>query len=207
MMSSGDWRIRCGIGAGWLLLVLVAASGCGRQTGLTITSYKDPSSPERVQLHPEYCAYRVDSTGDLHIVAGPQPVYRNGSGEAVAGEARSAVAAAGEIVEYLHVHVYWKPHPGKTPAETTTTDATLHYVIASETGSAEYLGTGFVYPKQRRDGRLDVALESGRLRLESYTGDMGDPLGNSRISGRLIAAENATAVSSMLRTMQYVGAQ
>jgi hypothetical protein len=180
-LQSRRFALLCGLAAG-------ALCGCQRAS-LQFVSYKEPEFPETISLTFKDCVYRADPGGDLHI----------------AGVARNETDH-GRTDHYLYVHIFWKPRPGKTYAESTTTDATLTYVVATPRGAARYVGTGFAFPRQQ-PGRMLFDIESGRLLLESRTGDITDVLGDTRVSGTIEAAENPTAMVNILREAQIVARQ
>jgi hypothetical protein len=178
------WRL------GVLGVAIVAAWTCGcQQSGSTVefTSYKDPYFPQPYVVDFDACAYRHDAGDDCHIVA-----------ETTSTEDDQTVN------QYLHVQIYWMPQPGKTYAHSTTTNALLRYVVATADGVAEYAGTGFVFPERRRDGRLELAIESGYLRLELLDGDVPELLGDARVEGELIAENDAGTVARVIRKSQLL---
>jgi hypothetical protein len=174
--------------AAGLSLVLAALgvlqAGCGlKPSAVQLVSYKDAYFPESCRVEISDCTYRIDAGNDVQVTS------------------RAWRAGGGAATQYLHIHVYWKPHPGKTFADSTTTDALLRYVVASEEGVAVYSGTGFAFLRQRFGGRLQVDLESARLHLTSRTGDVPDTLGETRDSGTLLARQDAAATAALVREM------
>jgi hypothetical protein len=163
---------------------------------VTLVSYKDPYFPEPLNLALNECVYRYDADGDAHIV---------GRSDTPPG------STGGQVTQILHVQIYWRPHPGKSHVERSTTNALLRYTLGTETGVAEYFGTGFAYPKEKRDERLVVELESAYLRLESLEGQVADLLGDMRVSGKLIAthtparAAELLRVAELMRTLEVLG--
>lgn len=170
---------------GLAVLALIGAAGCGARSQLRITSYIDPPFPENYSFEPTECAQWIDAGGDLHIVA---TATRLGSG-----------SAAKAITQILHIQMYWKPYPGKTPANRTATDATLRYVVFTPEGAAAYTGTGFVYATQPRFGPLKVDLERAELRPAEHTADFTDILGEMHVAGRLRPAKNQNRAIAMIR--------
>jgi hypothetical protein len=180
----------------WLLYVVLAGSlllGCNRPTAsLEITSYKDPYFPETYVVKLADCAYYVGPSGDYHLVGRAVHTPEDGGG--------------GTIEQLLHVHLFWKPWPGKTFDNPTSVDATIRYAIVTESGRAIYSGTGFVYPKRRRLSDDVVArIEAGRLRLESQTGEPPELLGAARLTGVLVAKDNASLAVDLRRRLDLYG--
>lgn len=160
-----------------LLSCSLMLSGCRRPSaGLELISYKDPYSPATYSLSLNECAYYADASGDYYLL----------------GRASEGAAAPDAADHLLCVHLFWKPRPGKTFDNETSIDATIRYAIITSAGSAVYSGSGYVYPKRSGAlGRLVAKLEVARLRLVSQSGDVPELLGATRISGTLIAKEDA----------------
>jgi hypothetical protein len=176
---------------GWVVATaaaLLLPSGCIR-SGLQLTSYKDPYFPDTYHVALAECAYRADAGGRLHVI---------GRG--------THQTEQGATTQYLCIDVFWQPKPGKTPADPTTTDALLRYVIANNAGVTVYTGTGFAYPETNRNG-MTLALESGRLRLQSHSGDLGDVLGDAQITGQLQARNDPAAAATLSREAELLAAR
>lgn len=188
MKTSACSKSRTALGLA-LVVLSFSATGCQRPTAhVEIKSYKDPYFPEIYDIDFDHCAFRHADSGDVHLAAVLHDAKASRDGE--------------WISQYLHVHVYWKPRPGRTFANSTTCNATYRYIVASEDGVAVYDGTGFAFPKERRDGCLAVEIESGRLRLESQIGDVPDFLGHAWIEGRFVAGRNEAEVARLVREME-----
>jgi hypothetical protein len=163
--------------------------GCASSTGtLELTSYKDPYLPETYQVAFNESAYYTGPGGDYHIVGRATHVPEDNPD--------------GKISQLLHVHLFWKPWPGKTFDDPSTVDATIRYAILTEQGAAVYCGTGFVFPKKRRmSDKLLVKIENARLRLERQDGDAPDLLGSARAAGELVADSNAALAIDLRREL------
>jgi hypothetical protein len=130
-------------------------------------------------------------------------VDRDGDYQIAARAARAPGAAAGSpIVQLLHVHIFWKPWPGKTHDDASGVDATLRYVVASDEGASVFSGTGFVYPRRDWRRQLVAELESGRLQLVARIGTPPEVLGDARIRGRLNPIEDPGQTVEMLRELE-----
>ncbi len=163
--------------------------GCrGPSASLEITSYKDPYFPETYVVELADCAYYVDSSGDYHVVGRAVHTPEDDSG--------------GTIEQLLHVHLFWRPWPGKTFDNPTSVDATLRYAIVTESGVAVYSGTGFLYPRKRRMSDDVVAkIEGARLHLDFQAGDSPELLGAARLAGTLVAERNASLAVDLRRRL------
>lgn len=178
--------------AGRVSLVLAALAGATmgcQHSSLELISYQDPYFPERYLWSLDTCAYREGPSGDLHIA---------GRGE--------RKTDTGITTQLLHIYVFWKPWPGKTPADETTTTALVTYAVANEQGVAVYRGTGFVFPR-RRGGGLQVEVGAARLHLTSRRGDIPDTLGDARVSGRLYPRADAGRTADLMRELELRAAR
>jgi hypothetical protein len=177
----------CTIGFGLVLAALgTVLAGCDKST-VQLVSYKDPYFPEHYRVELSECAYRVDPSGDIHA----------------AGQA-STQTESGSTTQYLYVHIFWTPKPGKTPADSTTADAVLRYVVSTDGGVAVYSGTGFAFPKPAFGGGLEIDIESGCLRLESHRGDLSDFLGDARVTGHLKARADPAEAAHLIRQAEQL---
>lgn len=205
-------------------LLVLLLWGCAASE-VRLVSYLDPYFPETYELRFDEVVYWQSATGDLHIVAVRVPPGRRGATPAeeppVDGAAGSSAGMhddvvlvadenapeagvlawppAGEVAHYLSLRMFWRPQPGKTPANSTTMNVILQYVVAGPTGALAYTGTGFAYPEGDAGRTLRIALESGRLQLEARSGDLRDGLGNVRITGQLLARHDRAQAASWLR--------
>ena len=170
-------------------LAVGVSAGCATST-VQLVSYKDPYFPERVHIPLSGGAYWTDASGDIHAAG-------RGTTETQQGTA----------THYLCIHRFWNPKPGKTHVEESMTDATLRFCVATDNGVVVYSGTGFVLPKKRFGGGLELRIESARLRLESRRGDLPDLFGNSRLSGTLLARENPDAAADLIREAELLESQ
>jgi hypothetical protein len=167
---------------------LLGGLGCHRSdSAVTFVSYKDPYFPEPFHVDFIGCSYREEPTGDLHVLGQTETMD---DGE--------------ELTQYLHVHIYWQPRPGRTYVNETTTNALLEYVIQTDEGTATYSGTGFAYPKTRRDGTLEVEIESAYMKLDRITGTLPDLFGDTKLTGTLLATRDEAGSLKRQRTMELV---
>ena len=187
MNSQGRSASRSGCLATGLLAALL--SGCSG-SAVHLVSYKDPYFPENYRVDLLNCTYRTGPGGGIQVI-----------GRAVRQTEQRITT------QYLLVDIFWKPIPGKTPADSTTTDALLRYVVASDIGTLVYAGTGFAYPQPALDGSLDIALESGRLRLQSRSGDLEDLFGDTQITGQLKARNDPPAAATLIREAELLAAR
>jgi len=176
-------------------LLLLGVVGCYRPltSEVRIVSFRAAGEPQSLVTRFDECVYRAGPLGDEHIVA--------------KGKSSPGGPSGHSVTEYLHVHVYWNPRPGKTFADSSQSDATLRYVVVSEEGASFYTGTGFVSLDGRRSGgALPVRLENGWLRLEQQVGQPPDVVGDAQLEGSLIARPEANRALDLQREMSLLPA-
>lgn len=195
----------------WLILLsatLAVLAGCQRaQSELALTSYRDAAHPEPLTLTFEQVAFWVDATGDYHVSAKHvSPALANDDIDLADDDALSADPddeLTGEITQWLHVHMFWRPRPGRTHVDKSGTDAVIDFAVRTPRGVAVYQGTGFVYPRARRQGGKTVfQLEDGRLQFEKAVGNPLDVIGQARISGTLVASPEEHVALELLKELE-----
>lgn len=174
-----------------MLPLIVLLAGCRGGGSLNVTSLKDPYFPERYTVGFDECAVHVAPGGDLHFLARTTQQPRN--------------ALVGPITQYLHVHMFWRPRPGRTFDNPTAQDSTVQFLITTPSGCALYEGTGFVYadPKKGR-GDLRATLEQAGLRPAGATDSTVELLGETRMTATLRAARNSGQAVDMLRKFEQL---
>lgn len=178
-----------GLTAGLMLGLIV---GCGgARSVLELTSHRDPYFPEAYVIDWTECAYWIEPSGDIHL----------------AGCTTSNEGEEDELTQYVHVHMYWKPFPGRTHSNASATNALIHYVVARKDGTGCYTGTCFAYPRGKPGQTLKVAVESGRLRLDTNGGTIEDFLGSAHVAGTLIARPDEVTAAELIRAMERAAAR
>jgi hypothetical protein len=175
--------------AACIVVAALACSGCGTRSGpLRLTSYHDPYFPETYPLKLDQAVYYQDRSGDMHL-----------AGHLL----RPSDANTAALEQWLHVHVFWRPRPGKTRDNPTSLDATIRFVQQTRTGPVSYIGSAFAYPDVGRDGRTKFSIESSRLKCSDAS---NDPLGECKIVGDVTARENQNVAVDLMRQIDRLGA-
>jgi hypothetical protein len=175
----------------WVLALGVAMGGLGcAGSRVDFVSYKDPYFPERFPVAFDDVRYWTTPDGAVEVIA-----------------RKSGKRTAEDPAYYLHVRVFWKPVPGRTFADSTGTDAMLRYVVTRGQERQTYTGTGFVFMKKQLDGRLEIQIESARLRFQASPGGAEDSLGDMRISGAVYAAKDPGGGANLARESQLQSTQ
>lgn len=172
-------------------LVALATTGCIRPSRLDLVSFKDPYFPEKFTLSLDQCVYREAPGGDFDIVGHAE---------------RPAVDNTPASEQFLHIHLFWKPRPGKTYDNPSSVDAIVRYTIVTPNGTRIYSGAGYAYPERPRFGPdLLVKLESARLRPADGAADAPDEiLGETRATGTLAVTRDDQAAVDLIREAELV---
>ena len=103
------------------------------------------------------------------------------------------------------IRMFWQPLPGRTPIDSTATNATIHYMIfPGDDGklAGVYSGAGFVYPNQYPgDKSFTGSVWQSNLLLRDATDGFKDLLGPAQLQGTFTAKRDDTRVTAMIRTL------
>ncbi|MFM8783828.1 MAG: hypothetical protein ACKOFI_01395 [Phycisphaerales bacterium] len=94
---------------------------------------------------------------------------------------------------FLHVEVLWRPRPGKTPIEPSSTNLSIRFVVVSNGEVGVYVGGGFGFIRAGRagDGKIEVDITGSSISLVDKTPGFVDLLSPAEMTGTLGAFENA----------------
>ncbi len=94
---------------------------------------------------------------------------------------------------FLHVEVLWRPRPGRTPIEASSTNLTLRFVVVSEGEVGVYAGGGFGWIDGGTDAdeELGIEITGSSLSLIDKTPGFVDLLSPAEMTGTLGARKNA----------------
>ncbi|RMF75388.1 MAG: hypothetical protein D6744_13570 [Planctomycetota bacterium] len=176
------------------MIAVAGIGGCrAGDSRLTLESYADPYFPEHYAVRFDRCSYYRLSDGDAQVAAH--------AGYLDAAEPSLAVD------QYLHLHMFWKPWPGKTPDNPTSIDATVRYAIVTDDGAAVYEGTAYVYPRKARfSDDLLLKVESARLKRVAVVGEAPALLGDTRLVGTLRAKPDQAETLDIARYIDKTAA-
>ncbi len=94
---------------------------------------------------------------------------------------------------FLHIEVLWRPRPGRTPIEASSTNLTLRFVVVSEGEVGVYAGGGFGWIDGGTDAdeELGIEITGSSLSLIDKTPGFVDLLSPAEMTGTLGARKNA----------------
>ncbi len=83
----------------------------------------------------------------------------------------------------IHVQMFIRPRAGKTPIDSTATNATIRHVVLSSGAIGIYSGGGFMLPRSSKKADVFRAkMRNASLVLTDQTANFHDPLGPSTMS-------------------------
>lgn len=173
-MRHGRSESRLYLSAFALCAAALLSAGCASRGKVALQSYKDAYFPETHEIAFDECVFRKDAGGDFLVVG-----YLG---------AWQPPDLDHPVEQWLEIHTFWRPKPGKTRDNPTGTSATLRLVLADDKGRVVYSGAGFVYPSTSRfTKRMQFSIEGARLSPESTSGDTHEFLGEIRLNGKITA--------------------
>jgi hypothetical protein len=94
---------------------------------------------------------------------------------------------------FLHIEVLWRPRPGRTPIEASSTNLTIRFVVVSEGEVGVYAGGGFgwIDGGTDTDDALGIEITGSSLSLIDKTPGFVDLLSPAEMTGTLGARKNA----------------
>ncbi|MBI5864518.1 MAG: hypothetical protein HZB38_08425 [Planctomycetes bacterium] len=178
--------VRLIVGAAAILFA-AALPGCKSAERLDAVSFVDPYFPEPISLAIDRCAYRKDRSNDIHI-----------AGEGMAELPNGAVA------QWIDLHLYWRPKPGKTHDDPTTADAVIRLLVDAPDGPQLYAGSAFVYMDKPLfgGGKLLAKIESARLRPVRESDGGAGRLGDATLQGKLTVRDDPAAALEINREFE-----
>ncbi|MCC7388716.1 MAG: hypothetical protein IT431_08090 [Phycisphaerales bacterium] len=103
----------------------------------------------------------------------------------------------------VHIHLFIRPRPGKTPIETTASSATIQAVVLSRGEVGLYGGGGFMLPAGTPgDDTLGGSIQDGSVRLLAATPGFADRLGAVNFSAGLSAPKDEGAAGVMAHILE-----
>jgi len=176
------------------LAVLGSASGCSQvmtQSGVRIRSIDEPVVLEPRVVSSGY-RWRDASTADIFV--SDIPAQRLASAD-------SLEELSGSIV---HIHMFLRPKPGKTPIETTASTVTIQCAVLARGEVGIYGGGGFMFPSGAPgDKSFGGSIRNASVKLLASTPGFADRLGAAELGAGIKAPEDEGAAAVMEHLFEY----
>jgi hypothetical protein len=197
--------MRTGAAALAFLLLPAAASGCSVDAGGRVDATGSGDTAVRLVSEFRNGTYAVEPAMTT-VVFSDIPYEDLADGSARDGR-------------FLHIEVLWRPRPGKTPIEPSSTNVTIRFVVVSGGEVGVYVGGGFAWiAGGRAKGEpLELDMIGSSISLVDKTPGFVDLLSPASLIGELAARpnpDNARAtrraasqfVTNKLGRVRWVGA-
>jgi hypothetical protein len=175
------------------LLTVALLTGCSRV--FTASGVRFQSIDRGTVLAPAVASsgYRAPDTSTAEFYLSDIPLRE-------LAQAESFEELSGTIV---HIHLFIRPRPGKTPIETTASSATIQAVVLSRGEVGHYGGGGFMLPAGTPgDDTLGGSIQDGSVRLLSATPGFADRLGAVNFSAGLNTPKDEAAAGVMAHILE-----
>jgi hypothetical protein len=116
------------------------------------------------------------------------------------------VMIAGDVKngQFMHVELLWIPMAGRTPLDSSATNATIRYILLANGEMGIYGGAGFANPSSDPGtATMSVALKDASINLLESTPGFRDLLSPAQMTGVF----NARRDEQMTRQMNYAASQ
>ena len=182
-------------------LLLIHIPGCAKAPNrFEILSFKDQSEQNLYAEHFPDGSFAVNAHKDTTIVFSIAPEQLNRS---LAEPPRADLESQAQPEQIVRVHVFWKPRPGTSYADSTQTDADIAYCLITGRNSISYEGAGFVYFTRSKDGKsMTGQIESSILVPAHVIGQPNDLFGPCHVKGHFTAREDRKTVVEVEQRLQ-----
>lgn len=114
--------------------------------------------------------------------------------------------AAAQLKQVVHIHVFWQAGGGSVAKDGVVTNAAIDwYVIGHESSDRSevlhYEGAGYVMLDEGKNS-TKVEIRDGTLRRAELRGALQDPIGPSKLVGRVDAQRNTQAVRDYIDSLR-----
>ena len=153
---------------GCSLVGLTGTSGKAQVVGVETGARMSPAFPTRAYTNAD------EDTADIYLT--------DLSAEALTAllENPGDPSISGQLV---HVHMFVRPKPGRTPIQQTAISATVRHLIVAGGQVGMYTGAGFMFPSGKPgDSVFGGSITRADLRLERATAGFTDQLGPAEMT-------------------------
>jgi hypothetical protein len=180
--------------AGALALVLIwALGGCGTYAKLSLES---PLSGATLSPRLSTIAYTFNDENtvdiyltDLSLDQLASPFEDNSSGWPTG--------------QMMHIHMFIRPSPGKTPIEPQSSNCTIRHLILAPGATGLYGGGGFLLPtSSAKSGTFGGRITAGTLRLQASSENFIDALGPTGLRASFKVKEDRELAATMARRFE-----
>jgi len=159
-------------------VLLLASAGCTFTPGGSVETVG--SGDTAVRLVSEFAngTYSIESA-QTTVVFSDIPYEDLATGTATDGR-------------FLHIEILWRPRPGRTPIEASSTNLSIRFVVVSHGEVGVYVGGGFAWITGGKpaDTELELDITGASVSLVDKTPGFVDLLSPATLVGELGAQKN-----------------
>lgn len=195
-------------GLGVLASIWVGAGCQPVVTQFEIVSFRSSAVPEIYRERFDGGYYRINADHNWTLVFEIKPVLVRPVHKDEATSQPASAPAQGDdeelwMSQIVEVEVFWRPHPGRSYAESSQTNANIVYCLTTGTGSITYEGAGFVTFSESRDRKsVKGRIESATLYPARTVKEPSDLFGPCRMTGTFTAVEDRKRVVERLQEIR-----
>jgi len=180
--------------AAFLMLALCwSLAGCGTYANITLES---PLSGATLLPRLTTAAYTFSDENTVDI-------YLSDLSPAQLGVPFDDSASGWPTGQMMHIHMFIRPSPGKTPIEPQSSNCTIRHMILAPGATGLYGGGGFLLPSSSAtSGTFGGSISAGTLRLQAASDNFNDALGPTALRASFKVKENRELAATMSRRFE-----
>ena len=176
-----------------LALFLLPLAACGSRASLTLTSPLTGATLRPKLITRTYTA-QDENTVDIYLSdLTPEQL----------GAPFSEDPAKRPVGQIVHIHMFIRPSPGKTPIEPQASNCSIRHLILAPGATGLYGGGGFLLPSgAAASGTFAGSISAGTLKLQSATPTFHDALGPTALRASFKVKENRELALTIARRLE-----
>lgn len=175
------------------LLILPALTGCGAHASVTLTS---PLTGDSLRPRLTTLTYRATDENTVDI-------YLSDLTPEQLGAPFPEDPADRPVGQIVHLHMFIRPSPGKTPIEAQASNCTIRYLILAPGATGLYGGGGFLLPSgDPASGSFSGSISAGTLRLQAASPNFNDALGPTEVRASFKAKGDPELALTIARRLE-----
>jgi hypothetical protein len=140
-----------------------------------VTATPGPTASSRARLIPNLTTrlydYQDENTVDIYLSDLPEAML-----------AQPWTAQSRPDGQIIHIRMFIRPEPGRTPIDPNALNAVIRHVILAPGATGMYSGGGFLLPtSQAASGQFSGTIAAGTMRLDSNSPGFNDALGPAEL--------------------------
>lgn len=175
------------------LLAIPTLTGCNSHASFTITSPLTGATLSP-RLTTRAYSYSDENTVDIYLSdLTPEEL----------GIPMNPDPGSRPVGQIVHIHMFIRPSPGKTPIEPQASNCSIRHLILAPGATGLYGGGGFLLPSgSASSGTFGGSISAGTLRLQAASPHFHDAIGPSGVRASFKVKENRELALTMARRLE-----